>query len=709
MHQLSIGVMTTCINEKYLEQTIACSETWYQTCKKLDIPVYFFAGYHHNERIESMINLPNVAEDYNSAFDKQFKGLTWMQENSYSKFYLIVGTDNYININNLLPILDKHDHTLSLYIGGKGEDRIYDERKFTYLFGGAGIIVTNPIVSRLSQFDDIRATWYSICDRNDKKGEYPACDVTIAYFTSLWGISPISEKGLCACNYKGIMNNFTHCDLTDKDKVVICHYMDPEYMYSYHYYITSFESINKFNISNLELDLSQLNIHDYKSTDYTFVTAYYDLTDQFVKTKRDKKFYLYHGQQLLNQDISLIIYCDKDCYENIRTLRKSHNTYYIIKDFESFIDQELKNRVTLMRGLGDMFKDITSRYNVNYSLFSIIKYHLVNKAIDINPFKSSHFGWIDFGLGQWKSDIFKPLNEVIELKRDKFSCCRINITEEKILKDPRHFYFNNRTDIITNFFTGNIESIRKVSDLVMNEFKKVVNQGYGYKDEQVLATLYLDHKDLFDLYPGDTKSVIENYGYKIRGSEIKIMNCLLNCYLIDDTKSGYEIGKILYESFKKGYCRLDKNSEISLYYYLYLFYWYNESEKDHCLEISLTIAKKCQNSSEYLNQVAKLGNFLDNLDFLYGIYFNDKYYKKIRINVDKITPELTEELNDKVATLLDEYYIDEDHQAQIFVYTNDTELNPKSFITTNYVIRPKDKLLNIEYDPVFDSLDQIDD
>lgn len=82
LHQLSIGVMTTCINEKYLEQTIACNETWYQTCKKLEIPVYFFAGYYdkHNDKIESIINLPNVLEDYNSAFDKQFKGLTWLQK-----------------------------------------------------------------------------------------------------------------------------------------------------------------------------------------------------------------------------------------------------------------------------------------------------------------------------------------------------------------------------------------------------------------------------------------------------------------------------------------------------------------------------------------------------------------------------------------------------------------------------------------------------
>lgn len=244
---IAIGVMSSVVNDKYKGQISACVRTWCKDAKKHNIPVYFFGGYlpfeedieidYININADLMINRnksPNVNEDMLSAWDKHFYGLKWLYHNTNAKYYMIIGTDTFIHIPNLLKCVYQHDCNNHLYLGGikpsihENFIRTLDNVPLKFISGGPGIIHTRPTVKEIiGLFNEIVANWKLICERNNQSYMYQACDVTIAYYMHKLGIKPI---------YNDLFNPYKHSG-EQMDELVSCHYMEPDDMDSYYEYL----------------------------------------------------------------------------------------------------------------------------------------------------------------------------------------------------------------------------------------------------------------------------------------------------------------------------------------------------------------------------------------------------------------------------------------------------------------------------------------
>ena len=142
---LSIGVMATNINDKYKQQIDACLQTWCKDAEERDAKVYFFGGYiaytnADGSSYKNYINLPNVGENFGSAFYKQFLGLKWLYDNSPSQWYHLVGTDTYVNIANLIKLIKNYKSTDDICLGGHGDERQIGLRRIYFHSGGSGFV-----------------------------------------------------------------------------------------------------------------------------------------------------------------------------------------------------------------------------------------------------------------------------------------------------------------------------------------------------------------------------------------------------------------------------------------------------------------------------------------------------------------------------------------------------------------------------------------
>ena len=233
MTRLSIGVLATNVSDKYREQIDACLETWYTDAKPGKVAVHFFGGYIRYDH-PAYVNLADVAEDYQSATDKQYFGLRWLKKNAPADFYMIIGTDNYLNIHNILKELKHCTPDEDLYLGGHGWYKTTPTGDTFYFHsGGAGIVLSRRTLDRIEpHFESIIEGWKLVCP------DLPAaCDVSLAHTLFKLKIDPTFNSNMFACNYLGDINGYyCHANI-DRDTAITLHYMSPEQLRETHRFI----------------------------------------------------------------------------------------------------------------------------------------------------------------------------------------------------------------------------------------------------------------------------------------------------------------------------------------------------------------------------------------------------------------------------------------------------------------------------------------
>src|SRR5437016_7946230 len=143
MH-LYIGLMCTCVNQRYIDQIQGCVDTWMQNLPS-NVEVFLLGGEIRSSQCPYVISLPNIKDDYHSATLKQWHGLMYMhqyaKEHNKPGFYYIGGSDNYIEVNNMLQCISKFKMEDSLYIGGHGWT-VYLDKSIYFHAGGGGFLLS---------------------------------------------------------------------------------------------------------------------------------------------------------------------------------------------------------------------------------------------------------------------------------------------------------------------------------------------------------------------------------------------------------------------------------------------------------------------------------------------------------------------------------------------------------------------------------------
>jgi len=210
MYKLVCVVFACDAIEKYRQQIRDVRRTWRRQCQET-VKLLFFLGeeLHDPEFIgEDFIHLPGVGNDYVSASYKQNLGLLYVhQKLPPSEFYIVVGTDTYLNIPKMLNVLEpwRSQSQQALCIGGHVNLRKLSFFRNQFFFsGGPGIVINRAGLNLLAPYlSTMVETWKSVITSN----EYltPACDVALCYFAQnlRFKMVKLPDVVFRACNHKG--------------------------------------------------------------------------------------------------------------------------------------------------------------------------------------------------------------------------------------------------------------------------------------------------------------------------------------------------------------------------------------------------------------------------------------------------------------------------------------------------------------------------
>lgn len=244
----------------------------------------------------------------------------------------------------------------------------------------------------------------------------------------------------------------------------------------------------------------------------TLVTAFIANANQ----RRDRSIddYISYGKKLMAIPVNKIIFFDDSEIKKLPDECFNDNTLIIpFKKDDNYLYQ-YKDQITEFH----LNTTCPEKDTLDYMMIMCNKTEHIKNAILLNPFQSSQFVWVDFGINH----VFKDRTDdeftsaILELREKNFENVRIANIWDSSLYDM-NFSLNQYKDVLWFFaggvFGGNSEALIKFSDLTKQQCIKVIEENHTLMWEvNIWFQVYLENKELFSLYNcNHNPSILENY------------------------------------------------------------------------------------------------------------------------------------------------------------------------------------------------------
>ena len=162
-------------------------------------------------------------------FDNYYQIFNWIYKKINPDFLFICNQDVYININNLLLLINTLNKNEYLYGGGHGDYRTINKDKFYFHSPNPGIILSNKSLDILSNtllFDE----YNNFCKMNDS-GLINNSGVAVGYHAYLYDFKIIKNENIYFCNYDGYPCHFGYIK---QFEMISCSNMSVKDIYNYY-------------------------------------------------------------------------------------------------------------------------------------------------------------------------------------------------------------------------------------------------------------------------------------------------------------------------------------------------------------------------------------------------------------------------------------------------------------------------------------------
>ena len=206
-----------------------------------------------------------------------------------------------------------------------------------------------------------------------------------------------------------------------------------------------------------------------------------------------------HGNQFNNWfnntlkiNCPYIFFGNKESIELVKLYRHNLPTYYIEINIEDFTTYKYKDK---------MITHPQHCPSIELNLIWNEKIFLIKRALEINPFLSEYFCWIDAGICIYRnkpppSTLFPDINKLNKLPRDKFIYCSTHNNEytNKFKKYNYHLYHH-----VSGTYILHKNIINKLVSIYRN-YLELIDKDDIWTDQVILTHIYKDNKDLFYKY-----------------------------------------------------------------------------------------------------------------------------------------------------------------------------------------------------------------
>lgn len=237
----------------------------------------------------------------------------------------------------------------------------------------------------------------------------------------------------------------------------------------------------------------------------TIVTAYFKIPSKYTTNSYDG----WITNFLTTVDNEMVIFCDKVSFDFILNLRKpfANKTRIVIIELE---DLYCSQPHFLKYWEKDIKRDVENRiHNINLYIIWNEKAMFVGKVIKANPFNTDFFMWCDIGCFRYKEELhlfkneFPSKNFLESAEKDKMYFINISPFQKndyEILPNGLTNQFNHVNRIGGTMFIGHKDIFQKYIEMYYSYMNTYMNNDYFTgKDQNIMATMYILHPDLFRL------------------------------------------------------------------------------------------------------------------------------------------------------------------------------------------------------------------
>ena len=234
----------------------------------------------------------------------------------------------------------------------------------------------------------------------------------------------------------------------------------------------------------------------------TFVSAFFDIGRKTEVPLQKYENYFTWINKLLDIPITLYFFTTLEIHDRLTYQPRNNLIFGIIDKYPgseklSQIQNIWSNYVT-----NNPEKD-----TAEFACLTHSKFHLLNQAINVNPFNSTHYAWIDAGIlkiathGERLPTLYPP---------DKIKLLIMNFINSNEVKDPA-FVRTCRYKIAGGLFIGPKDNIKTFCDKMITTVNEDINNGNFGLEQEYMAIVYRQDTSIFDPYYGDFSDLILNY------------------------------------------------------------------------------------------------------------------------------------------------------------------------------------------------------
>ena len=207
----------------------------------------------------------------------------------------------------------------------------------------------------------------------------------------------------------------------------------------------------------------------------------------------DKYTNWFHNSLKIN--CPYVFFSDKETIEIIKKYRQDLPTVYIEYNIENFVMYPYKDK---------MISHPRHCPDVLLNLIWNEKIFLIQKALELNPFESDFFCWVDAGLCIYRDTLppsipFPNLDKLAQLPNDKF----IYSSSEPYYPTAvqRHVYYHH----ISGTYILHKNIINNFANLYLHYFTNLVDKNNIWTDQVILTHIFKD-------YPYHFYKLCDGYG-----------------------------------------------------------------------------------------------------------------------------------------------------------------------------------------------------
>lgn len=206
-----------------------------------------------------------------------------------------------------------------------------------------------------------------------------------------------------------------------------------------------------------------------------------------VNNKHENK-YIDWFQNSLKVNCPYVFFSDKETIEIIKKYRQNLPTFYVECNITDFVTYKYKDK---------MITHTTHCPSIELNLIWNEKFFFIQKALELNPFSTDFFCWIDAGICNYRtisppSTSFPNINKLNKLPKDKLIYSSSNKYIEKYVTINNYYHHVSGTSYILH---KNI--INVFANLYKTYLDRLVDKNNIWTDQLVLTHIYKDHKDIF--------------------------------------------------------------------------------------------------------------------------------------------------------------------------------------------------------------------